>query len=188
MYHTTDSYLVGTVLNAFWRSKKGPAAEYYQDLLADGLWPALGLSPVLAVPRRTYDRTRQPFTGYGLTLHRDDIVKIAMFLEEADGRIGNSQMLDRGLLEAALQRDPERRGLQAGGADIRYNLGLWAWNAQHVLGCGSPTWIPFMSGYGGIVVAMPPNGMIYYYVSDGGVFRWALAAAEMNRIRPFCKE
>ena len=33
---------------------------------------------------------------------------------------------------------------------------------------------------------MLPNGTLYYYVSDGGELRWAGAAAESNRIKPFC--
>jgi hypothetical protein len=45
-----------------------------------------------------------------------------------------------------------------------------------------------MSGYGGIVVAMFPNGMTYYYFSDGGVFRWAIAAAAADRMRNFCSK
>ena len=43
-----------------------------------------------------------------------------------------------------------------------------------------------MSGYGGIIVALFPNGVVYYYVSDGGDFRWAQAAREANRVRAFC--
>jgi hypothetical protein len=43
-----------------------------------------------------------------------------------------------------------------------------------------------MSGYGGILVALLPNGMIYYYFSDGGVYLSALGIAEANRIRPIC--
>jgi hypothetical protein len=186
VYHTADTYVLGTALNAFWRAKKGAAADFYRDLLAQDLWPALELSPALDMPRRTYDTAQQPFTGYGLTLHRDDIAKIAAFLRVKHGRIGAEQLLDEKLLRAALQDDAEQRGLRAGADDLRYNHGFWAWNAQRLLGCREPTWIPFMSGYGGITVAMLPNGLTYYYVSDGGVHRWAIAAAEADRLRPFC--
>ena len=34
-------------------------------------------------------------------------------------------------------------------------------------------WIPFMSGYGGITVAMAPNGATYYYFSDNEEFSWS---------------
>jgi hypothetical protein len=43
-----------------------------------------------------------------------------------------------------------------------------------------------MSGFGGISVAMPPNGAVYYYVSDGGKFSWARAVAETRRLKPLC--
>jgi hypothetical protein len=200
VYHTTDSYVLGTALDAFYRAKlradadggvgaaAGTRAEVYRDLLVRDLWRPLDLSPALAVPRRTYDAVGQNWTGYGLTLHADDVAKLASFLQNAGGRIGTRQMLDPRVLDEALQRDPAHRGLRARSDDLRYNHGFWAWNAQRTLGCREPTWIPFMSGYGGIVVAMFPNGMTYYYFSDGGVFRWAIAAAAADRMRSFCSK
>ena len=44
-----------------------------------------------------------------------------------------------------------------------------------------------MSGYGGIVVALLPNGMTYYYFSDGGSFVFSRAVAEADKIKPFCQ-
>jgi hypothetical protein len=187
VYRTVDSYLLGTALNAFYRAKNGPRADFYRDFLAGDLWPALHLDPALGVTRRTYDEAQQPFTGFGLTLHSDDIAKLAIFLSVDHGRIGQRQMLEPGLLDEALQRDPHRPGLRAGSDILRYNHGFWAWNAQATLGCRAETWIPFLSGYGGIVVALLPNGMTYYYVSDSAVFRWAAAVEEANRLKSFCQ-
>jgi hypothetical protein len=130
---------------------------------------------------------RQSFTGYGLTLHRDDIAKIADFISVAHGVASGEQLVDPDMLRAALQQDESDHGLRASTDDFRYHYGFWAWNAAHVLGCRKPTWIPFMSGYGGIAVALLPNGMTYYYFSDSGVWRWAKAAAEADRIKPFCE-
>jgi len=188
VYHTSDTYVLGSALNAYYRGKKGATADFYRDLLTQDLWPALHLSPVLDVPRRTYDASAQPFTGYGLTLHRDDVAKLALFLNVQHGAAGTRQFLDPGLLNAVLQRDPARPGLRAGADDLRYNRGFWAWNGQRALGCAEPAWIPFMSGFGGIVVALLPNGMVYYYFSDAGVHRWAMAASEADRLVPFCKK
>jgi hypothetical protein len=53
--------------------------------------------------------------------------------------------------------------------------------------CDSPLWIPFMSGYGGISIAMLPNGSVYYVFSDGAHFKWADAAIESHSIKPFCE-
>jgi hypothetical protein len=45
-----------------------------------------------------------------------------------------------------------------------------------------------MSGFGGISVVMMPNGVVYYYVSDGGTFRWSRTVAETHRIRSICRD
>jgi hypothetical protein len=187
VYHTADTYLLGTALGAFYRSKAGPSADFTTDVLANPIWKRLALSPAIYTVRRTYDAVAQPFSGYGLTLHRDDIAKIADFLNVDHGAIGSDQLVDPVMLNAALQRNPDDRGLEGPTPDFRYHNGFWAWNAQNMLGCKTPAWIPFMSGFGGIVVALMPNGMTYYYFSDAGVWIWANAAAEANRIKPFCE-
>ncbi|HVP85963.1 MAG TPA: hypothetical protein VMS78_14680 [Rhizomicrobium sp.] len=187
IYHTADTYILGTALRAFYRSKAGPEADFYRGVLVDPIFRALHLNPAIDVTRRSYDDVREPFAGWGLTLHADDIAKIADFLNIDGGRIAGEQLLDPKMLAAALQRDPRDPGLQASNENIRYNNSLWAWNAQSVLGCKDSAWIAFMSGYGGIAVAMMPNHITYYYVSDGGRYVWARAAAEANRIKPFCE-
>jgi len=185
IYHTADSYLLGEALNSFYRGKTG--GDFYNEILARDIWTKLKLSPSIFTTRRTYDAAAQPFTGYGLTLNRDDIAKLANFINVDRGRAGSEQLLDPAMLAAALQQNPSSRGLEASTVDFRYHNGFWAWNAQSYLGCRNSAWIPFMSGYGGNVVALMPNGITYYYFSDSGVWRWAKAAAEANRIKPFCQ-
>ena len=130
----------------------------------------------------------QPFTGYGLTLHRDDIAKIADFINVDHGAVRGQQLIDPAMLRAALQQNPRDRGLEASGEDYRYHFGFWAWNAQHVLGCKKETWIPFMSGYGGIAVALMPNGMVYYYFSDSGAWAWSHAARKPTKSNRSAKD
>ncbi|HEX4862412.1 MAG TPA: hypothetical protein VFV07_14345 [Rhizomicrobium sp.] len=187
VYHTADTYILGTALSAFVHKKMGADADLYRDVMSDGLWKKLDLSPPTSVTRRTYDATAQPFTGYGLTLHRDDIAKIADFINRGHGAAGGAQLVDPAMLRAALQQDEADPGLQGATDEYRYHDGFWAWNAARYLGCRKPTWIPFMSGYGGIAVALMPNGMTYYYFSDSGLWRWAGAAVEADRIKPFCE-
>jgi hypothetical protein len=187
VYHSSDTYVLGTALNALLRKERGPGADFYRDLLSEPLWRPLGLSPPLMVTRRTYDRAAQPFTGFGLTLHRDDIVKLAAFLRTDEGRMGGKPMLDPALLAAAMQTVPDDRGLQASSAELRYQHGFWAYNLARLLGCRGEVWAPFMSGFGGVQVVMLPNGTTYYYVSDGNEFHWVAAAAESNRIPSFCQ-
>ncbi|OLF75243.1 hypothetical protein AWH62_05300 [Maricaulis sp. W15] len=183
VYHTTDTYILGTALQAFWRDHSGRAdADFYDDLLVP-LWREIGLSPLADQTRRSYDGARQPVSGWGLTLHLDDIMRLAAYLNEPHA----AERLDPDMLAAALQRDPADRGLPAGDDSQRYQNGFWAWNAGPALGCTDDAWIPAMSGYGGITVALIPNGHVYAYVSDGRQFAWRRAAAESNALEPFCE-
>ena len=162
--------------------------DFFGDLLVEPVYRRLDLSPEIATSRRTTDETAQPFTGWGLVLRRDDRAKLGGFLPIGEGKLGSESLLDAAMTRAALQRDPGDTGLRARDGDSRYNNGVYAWDAARNLGCRKPAWIPFMAGYGGIVVAMLPNGLVYYYVSDGGEFRWARAVAEAHRLRPVCDD
>jgi hypothetical protein len=185
-YHTVDTYILGTALNELWRGKRGASTDVYGDVLVDPVWRPLGLSPDIYATKRTYDDARQPFTGFGLTYHRDDIARIAVLLNDSLGALNGAPMFDVPMLKQALQRDPANRGLIANGDKFRYRNGFWAWNATEYLKCAKETWIPFMSGFGGISVALMPNNTVYYYFSDGDVHAWGRAAAESNRIKKFC--
>jgi len=190
-YHTSDTYIAGTLMNAWLRSQAAadrvPARDIHSDVLVAELLRPLGLSPVTHRTRRTYDAVAQPFTGYGLTLHSDDVARLGLFLAEGSGDLGGRQVLDPEELEAALQRDPADPGLPAGSPDLRYNNGFWAYRSDLHGACAKPVWIPFMSGYGGISVALLPNGSVFYVFSDHGRFEWLQAAIAAHRIRNLCE-
>lgn len=186
VYHTSDTYLLGTALQAFVRRHLGKDRDFYTDVVAGSLWAPLGLSPVLQSTRRTRDLAAQPFTGWGLLLHRDDIARIGRLLGERRPAIGGAPLFDATALDQALQRDPAHPGLEAIDASFRYAHGFWAHDVSPYIGCATPTWVPYMAGFGGITVLLLPNDTVYYYFSDGGEFRWSRAASEANRIRPYC--
>lgn len=187
VYHTADTYVLGTAMQAFLRQKTGASADTYADLIVAPLWEPLGLSATSRITRRTYDVTAQPFTGWGLTFVRDDIARIADFLARG-AEIHGRSVVDRDLLAAALQRVPAARGLAAGAPNYRYQHGFWARDVASLIGCPRPVWVPFLSGFGGISVVLFPNGISYYAVSDGGVYDWASAATAAHRIRTLCPE
>lgn len=183
VYHTPDTYVLGAAMGAFWRAEHGEDADVFNDVLVDGVYRPLGLDGALLATRRTPDAAAQPYFGWGLTLTRDDIARLGDWLARPDARPG---LVDRAMLDAALQRDPATPGLSAGAKTLRYKNGFWAWNAQTALSCPAPVWIPMMSGFGGVIVAVMPNGVTYYYVSDGGDFAWARAARAADAIAPLC--
>ncbi|MBB4858608.1 hypothetical protein HNO88_001934 [Novosphingobium chloroacetimidivorans] len=185
VYHTVDTYLLGIAMQDVWKKRAGPDADIYRDLIVDPIWRPLGLSPVTFDTKRSYDAARQPLVGWGLTLHRDDVVRTARFL--ADGaRIDGKPVVDPKMLGDALQRNPANRGAQAGAPNLRYKNGFWGWDVSATIGCSKPVWVPFLSGFGGISLAMFPNGVVYYYFSDGYEYAWRNAVKGANAIKPMC--
>ena len=185
-YHTWDTYLAGVAMTNFLRERRGPDADFFDDLVVDMLWKPLGLSRMAAETRRTYDAIRQPYAGFGLTLLRDDIAKLARFIGPLDGRLDNEPVLDRRLFDAIKQRVPGDRGLVAELETIRYNNGFRSFDVSSYLGCDEPAWVVVLSGFGGIIVAIMPNDTAYYYISDGDRYRYLSAVRESHRLRPMC--
>lgn len=183
IYHTSDTYILGTAMNARLKGLEGAGADIYADtVLGDVLLP-LGVGRTADFTRRTYDTVQQPFTGWGLMWTRDDVAKVAGFL--ADGSQSQA-VLHQGQLDAALQRDPADRGLEPL-AGYRYNNGFWAHDVGgRMPGCSGELWIPFMSGYGGITVLVLPNRSAYYYFSDNDTYLWMDAAQAAHGIRSLC--
>ncbi|HVH33630.1 MAG TPA: choice-of-anchor D domain-containing protein [Tahibacter sp.] len=182
IYHTSDTYVLGTAMNAYLKGQQGSGADNFVDtLLGDVLMP-LGVGRTAEFTRRTYDAVQQPFTGWGLMWLRDDVAKFGNFLANSQSQ----SVLDQAQLDAALQRNPADRGL-APLTGYRYNNGFWAHEVSaNMAGCSSELWIPFMSGYGGITVLILPNHSVYYYFSDDDQYVWMDAAVASHAIRSLC--
>ncbi|MEE3241412.1 MAG: hypothetical protein VX231_10645 [Pseudomonadota bacterium] len=187
VYHTSDTYLVGTALSNILAKQQPEIDDAYSALLVNPIWQKLSLSPLLDHSKRTYDQRAQPFAGYGLTFEADDIVRLADWLDNGEGHLDDKQVLDARLLNASLQRDDSDRGLAAGGKNFRYNNGFWALDVASILDCPKPVWVPFMSGFGGITIALFPNNTIYYYFSDNYTHRWRTGIRASHRIRNLCE-
>ena len=174
VYHTSDTYLLGTAMAAILREKRGTDADLYDDLMRP-LWDGLGLSPTLATTRRSEDAAAQPFVGWGLTYQPDDIARMARWLMQgADG------LLDQRLFDAAMQRTPKGGGLYAGFPGFRYRAGFWTRDMGARLGCPASLWVPAMSGFGGISVAMMPGrDALFYSFGDSDHWDWGPAATAL---------
>lgn len=125
----------------------------------------------------------QPYGGMGQWWIPDDLAKIANFLNADGGVIEGQQILHPDMLAAALQHDPNDRGVDRGRYG-KYNNAFWA--DSYKAGYDCEFWVPQMLGYSGIVLVLMPNGTTYYYASDGQNFTWNAAVREANKIRPHC--
>lgn len=188
VYHTSDTYILGRTLNEYLKATEGSTKDIFADTIVEEIWKPINLSPTAQFTRRTYDSVAQPFTGWGLMWMADDVAKITNFLNVDDGQIGGQAMLDPTQLSAAMQKDINDRGLDIPIADpFKYNNGMWAHEVSSSLGCANNTWIPFMSGYGGITIVMMPNDTTYYMFSDDDTYFWLDAAIESNSISNACQ-
>ena len=185
-YHTWDTYLAGVAMTSFLRQRHGEDADFFDDLIVKELWRPLGLSRLAEATRRTYDEVRQPYAGFGLTLFRDDVAKLAQFIGPLDGRLDGKDVLDRRLFDAIKQRNPGDQGMVAELETIRYNNGFRSFDVSSYIGCDEPVWVVVLSGFGGIIVAVMPNDTAYYSFSDGEVYRYLAAIRESHRLRPMC--
>jgi hypothetical protein len=149
------------------------------------------LSATNAVTRRTYDTTAQPFVGWGLTFHHDDIAKLGKLMTADNGQIAGVNIFDQTMLDAAMQRTAADRGLQTGAyTNFKYKNGFWARNLRTDLACAHDTWVPFMSGFGGISVVLFANGVAYYNFAEDGLsasFDWTNPAKEVNKMSGYCQ-
>lgn len=188
VYHTTDTYLLGRAMNTYYRFKTGDnSADFFDDVLVHDVYAPLGLSPTAQNTQRTQDAAAQPYTGYGLVYHRDDVVKLAELLGKDQGKIGGTQVLDAAMVASTLQLGSA--GLGAGSTADRYHNGFWYYDLNqsgYVFGCGGAKWVPYMSGFGGISVVLFPNGMVYYNFSDGDEQTWIGTARELNKVAAMC--
>ena len=180
-YHSSDTYILAVALNNFYKSKTGRDSDVYTDLVLP-LWKELNLSQSTHEIRRSIDNIRQPYMEYGMFLTSDDLVKIGNFL------LKDNDLTQSAVMSDALQKNKNNRGLAAIDNILFYNNGFWSkrFNGPS-LGCNEDIWIPFMSGFGGITVALLPNSSIYYYFSDNQEFAWDRAVNASNKMKPFCK-
>jgi len=178
VYHTSDSYVLNKAITHY-------LSQDSYAWLVNTIYQPLRLSPVLNTSVRTVDITNQSMGGYGLTFHRDDVVKLAEFVNNNQGKVDGQQLLDKTMVAQVLQKT-NYHGLPAGSIYDSYDNGFWIWKADAALGCSTDLYIPYMSGFGGISVALLPNNMLYYFFSDNNEHSFITTVQELNKIGDFC--
>jgi hypothetical protein len=186
VYRTSDTFILTRALHNYLQSQEGPEADIFQ-FVVDEVYRPLQLGPGAYTTMRTADNDWQGQAegGYGLWWIPDDIAKITILLNSANGQINGEQQLHPGLLAAALQRNPDDRGVKIDSRRM-YNNAFWANHYAKADGFDCEFWVPQMLGVSGNVVALLPNGTTYYYFSDNREFAWEAALREADKIIPLC--
>ena len=181
VYHTSDTYILGSAMNNFLKLN-----TKYDDYFSDFLIPFLkknNFSQTSESVLRTNGSANQAYTGWGMFFIREDLHHISNIMHKvmAD-KSSNFEFLHEALnpnKNNSLSAIPE--------VNIFYNNGFWSRKFdKSSFNCKEDVWIPFMSGFGGITFAFFPNGMTYYYFSDGYDYAWESAVFSSNSIKPFC--
>ena len=186
VYRTSDTFILTRALHNYLQSQEGSDADIFQ-FVVDEVYRPLQLGPGAYTTMRTADHNWQGQAegGYGLWWIPDDIAKITTLLNSADGQINGKQVLHPGLLAAALQRNPDDRGVKIDSQRM-YNNAFWANRYTKKDGFDCEFWVVQMLGVSGNVVALLPNGTAYYYFSDNREFTWDAALRQADKIAPLC--
>jgi hypothetical protein len=185
-YHTTDTYLAGVMMSRLY-IKMTKGNDFYTEMLADRIWKSLNLSPLMNDSKRTYDEDAQPFFGFGLTYLIDDVIKLSTFLQQQVTLDENESLLDQKMLASALRHNDSSVNREGGSPSLAYNYSFWALEVGKTLGCKQAQWIPFMSGFGGITIALISPDLIYYNFSDHNKYQWLDKVVELNRQLSICE-
>ncbi|HSF83474.1 MAG TPA: hypothetical protein VLA49_19705 [Anaerolineales bacterium] len=186
VYRTSDTFILTRAMQNYLQTMEGLGADIFQ-FVVDEVYKPLKVNPGTYTVLRTRDNDwqGQPYGGLGQWWIPDDLAKITELLNVDVGVIAGDQILHPGLLKAALQGDPEDRGVDID-FNRKYNNAFWANRYSEANGFACEFWVPQMLGYSGIVVALFPNGITYYYASDNREFTWEAALREADKIAPLC--
>jgi hypothetical protein len=186
VYHSSDSFILGRAMQNYLNAQGGGSDIF--NMLRDEVFVPLKLSAGTMTSLRTDNSvTGQAFAGYGLFWTQDDIAKVALLLNNQNGVINGSQILQADMLADSMQDDASDRGVNTTGSPVfKYNNGFWAKEFTTTDGYTCSFYTPFMSGYGGITVVLMPNGATYYYFSDNEEYSWNSSVNEANKLAPYC--
>ncbi|MCX7179397.1 MAG: serine hydrolase [Proteobacteria bacterium] len=189
VYQTAADFILSRAMNNYLIQQQGSGADIF-NMVRDEVYKPIHLSAgALTTLRTDNSPTGIPLAGYGLFWTLDDTAKIAMLLNNQHGVIGNKQVLNADMLADSMQQNPLDRGVLTTGYPVfSYNNGFWAKQMTPAefpqFSCSF--WVPFMSGRGGVTIAMMPNGATYYSFSDNEDYIWYSAAYESNKLKRIC--
>ncbi|MDH4111039.1 MAG: hypothetical protein OEW35_22430, partial [Gammaproteobacteria bacterium] len=126
-----------------------------------------------------------PILAWGLYVSIDDIAKVAMLVQNGGMHEGVQLLSRAGVAEALYETDV--RGLPTGESNVHgaktYHLSLW--QEPYVTSSGRQYAVPRMSGYGGNIVQLMPNGIVGFRLGSGGDRPLERMTVIADRIRPF---
>ncbi|WP_165831981.1 MULTISPECIES: serine hydrolase [Gammaproteobacteria] len=160
VYHTSDTYLLSSALQQYYHNQTGNPESYYSEVLLEDIYRPLGLSSLTELFVSSLDEPHIPYAGFGHFYNTNDLVKLAQFIWLDQGEINGQQVIDATTAQAPA------------GSKVFEN-GFWFYTDETYEYCDKELTIPYLSGYGGNIIAALPNGMILYFIGDDFEFTFA---------------
>src|SRR5262245_27174873 len=186
-YNTTQTFVLAAAMDAFLKRRAGPNADLW-DMVVTEVYRPIGILHAPMLHTTATDGSRGvPILGFGLSPTIEDIAKIATLFQNG-GRYDAQQILPAHKVAEALYRVGDTAGLPLGSSTRfgghRYHLSFWSIPYQTATGCFFQ--IPYMSGYGGNVVALLPNGISVFRFADAMSYDAESMVLAAEAIRPLC--
>ena len=183
-YCDRDTFTLSAAMDSLLKSREGADANLW-DMMNEEVYKPIGIHHMSTKFTTEPDGSQGiPFLGWALFMTVDDIAKIALLLQNG-GQHEGSQILSPGKLAEALYQT-EIRGLPTGAkneyGDNSYHMSFW--HTPFVTESGLTTSVAEMHGWGGMLVALMPDGITGFRIGNGGTRSLEMIRAA-NRIRPF---
>ena len=183
-YRDRDIFAGAAALEALLRDKEGEDADLWQ-MMVDEVYRPIGIRHLSMTHTREPDERGTPILAWGIYVSIDDIAKIAMLIQNGGMHDGVQLLSKAGIAEALYETDV--RGLPTGRSNIHgdksYHLTFW--QEDYVTESGNTYAAPRMSGYGGNIVQLMPNGMIGFRFGNGEDVPLEQMTIVADKIRPF---
>ncbi len=184
-YSSTNTFVLSVAMQAYLKAQAGPQADIW-DMVLEEVYRPIGIfhAPISRTVEPDSSRGT-PIFGYGLYATVDDIAKVAQLYQNG-GKHDGEQLLPAGRVADALYRTADQglpNGERTAYGEGRYHLSFWG--APYRSQAGRSYVIPYMSGYGGNHVALMPNGMTVFRLSDGFVYGVDNMVRVADRLRAF---
>lgn len=132
VYHTTDTYIAARMMEAVVRKvypSIGGLVGFHKQYLVD----ALELSPLYSGVLVTDDIVKQPFGGFGIFAHRNDLARLMEFwaFSNQGKPKGSPRLISTTYYQICQQMSTANQGFFTGRAinpQERYSLGWWSAN------------------------------------------------------------
>ncbi len=183
-YRDRDIFTGSAALEALLRERGGDDADLWQ-MMVEEVYRPIGIHHISMTHTREANERGTPMLAWGIYVSIDDIAKIAMLIQNGGVHDGVQLLSKQGIAEALYQTD--RRGLPTGETNVHgpksYHLTLW--HENYVTESGKAFTAPRMSGYGGNIVQLMPNGIVGFRFGNGGDVELEKMTTIADMIRPY---